>query len=461
VPALFNYGIMDEPIPPGDDSVTPSIEKRSSSIQTIDTTVRSAAVDNEELLAGVPKEFLSGNPNRPLLHIDEDGSHYEYSLKPLRYSVMFILVIELLERFSYYGLNHSQLAYLTGEYNPEWNANLTEIQASSFVSSSVAIAYTAPFVGGIVADGILGDYWNIIFGTGFLYIPGLILIALCSYPYVLGNTYNMSVLKAGMLALYPIGAGFIKSVVNIFGAKQYHPRLQSGLISSYYVNFYLAINIGSVLGGITIPILARKNTAVSYTIPAIALFLGLVIFILGSKRYVRAKPRKAALWTSLYILCSPLYCKSFDSHKKSNGGKTDDDFVTGIFHLLAVFPATMLIVPFMICYNQVSTVFVVQGEAMQTVGVFDASMMTNFDSISVIVSGLIVQRFFYPALERRGIRMKYSHKFALGTGFAALAVASSLIIDYRIHANINNGGGKINIFYQIFPYAFVGKCGIR
>ena len=153
------------------------------------------------------------------------------------------------------------------------------------------------------------------------------------------------------------------------------------MISSYYVNFYLAINIGSVLGGIAIPILAQENTAVAYTIPAIVLFLGLVIFILGNKRYVKAKPRKAALWSSLYIICSPLYCKSYDSHKKSNGGKTDDDFVTGIFHLLAVFPATMLIVPFMICYNQVSTVFVVQGEAMQKVGVFDASIMTNFVSL--------------------------------------------------------------------------------
>ncbi len=106
---------------------------------------------------------------------------------------------------------------------------------------------------------------------------------------------------------------------------------------------------------------------------------------------------------------------------------------------------------------QVATVFVVQGEAMQTVGKFDASMMANFDSISVVVSGLLVQRFFYPALERRGIRMKYAHKFAFGTGLSALAVVCSLIIDYKIHSNIDNGREKINIFYMIFPYAFIGK----
>ena len=52
----------------------------------------STIVNSEELLADVPPQFLSGNPKRPLLHIDEDGSRYEYSLKPLLYSVLFILI---------------------------------------------------------------------------------------------------------------------------------------------------------------------------------------------------------------------------------------------------------------------------------------------------------------------------------------------------------------------------------
>lgn len=179
----------------------------------------STIVNSKELLADVPTQFLSGNPKRPLLHIDDDGSRYEYSLKPLLYSVMFILIIELLERFSYYGLNHSQQAYLTGEYNPEWNANLTAVQASTFVSSSQVVAYTAPFVGGIVADGLIGDYWNIISGTVFLYIPGLVLIALASYPYVLGDTFNMGALKARVCLPCTLSGRASSKVLSIYSVQ--------------------------------------------------------------------------------------------------------------------------------------------------------------------------------------------------------------------------------------------------
>jgi len=146
---------------------------------------------------------------------------------------------------------------------------MTSVKASSFVGVSTAIAYTSPFLGGILADGLFGDYMNILVGVILLYLPGLILIALCSYPYLLGTSFNMNALNAGMLVLWPLGAGFIKSVVNVFGAKQFHPKLQSDLIESYYVSFYIVINIGAFLGGIIIPLLAQYDVAAAYTIPAV------------------------------------------------------------------------------------------------------------------------------------------------------------------------------------------------
>lgn len=51
----------------------------------------------------VPKECLSGDQERPLMHVDVSGHKSLYSLQPMKYSVMFILIVELLERFSFYG----------------------------------------------------------------------------------------------------------------------------------------------------------------------------------------------------------------------------------------------------------------------------------------------------------------------------------------------------------------------
>lgn len=121
----------------------------------------SCSVDSKEQLRSLPKQYLSGDEVRPLLQSDKDGCEYYYALRPLWYSVFFILSIELLERFAYYGIVSTQTMYLTGGYtNPDWNPGLPSSKASSIVSSSSAVAYTAPFVGGMVADGILGGKYH-------------------------------------------------------------------------------------------------------------------------------------------------------------------------------------------------------------------------------------------------------------------------------------------------------------
>jgi proton-dependent oligopeptide transporter, POT family len=136
------------------------------------------------------------------------------------YSVNFILLVELLERFSFYGVSYTQTSFLTGAYNEDWNADMSAIAASSYVSVSTAVAYSMPFVGAFLADNVLGDYWSILFGNICFYIPGLLLILLSSVPYLLGDTFNQKVLSIGLLGLWPMGTGIVKSIVNVFGAKQ-------------------------------------------------------------------------------------------------------------------------------------------------------------------------------------------------------------------------------------------------
>ena len=141
----------------------------------------------------------------------------------------------------------TQTTFLTGAYDKQWNVGMTSIEASSCVSRSTAMAYSSPFIGALLADCLLGDYWVILLGMLFLYIPGLLIIVLTTIPKLLGEHFPKNLLKFGFLFLWPLGAGTIKSVVNIFGARQYHPQLQSSMLESYYVNFYMCINVVSVL----------------------------------------------------------------------------------------------------------------------------------------------------------------------------------------------------------------------
>ena len=57
----------------------------------------------------------------------------------------------------------------------------------------------------------------------------------------------------------PFGAGLIKGLVNIFGARQFHPILQTNALAKYYINYYVSANVGALIGGILIPIMCQKN----------------------------------------------------------------------------------------------------------------------------------------------------------------------------------------------------------
>ena len=93
------------------------------------TTIHLTSVSTIEQLRYLPSEFLSSRDAdadasiistdanfRPLLHVDAHGNEYAYYLKPTRASVMYILFVEIMERFCFYGINYTATAYLTGGY---------------------------------------------------------------------------------------------------------------------------------------------------------------------------------------------------------------------------------------------------------------------------------------------------------------------------------------------------------
>lgn len=394
-------------------------------------------IGSVDQLGLLPEECLSGDKHRPLRHVDELNEVSHYSLQPMFYSVIIILFVELLERFSFYGINYTQTSYLTGAYNHNWSADMEAVSASSYVSISVAVAYTTPFIGAFLADSLLGDYLTIFAGALGFYLPGLFLIALTTIPGMLGDQFNIRALKLGLLLLWPAGTGIVKSVVNVFGAKQFHPLLQSSMIESYYVNFYMCINIGALVGGIVIPLIAQHNVTLAYFLPACVLALGVVMFAMGSSRYVKSKPKG-----SLF----------FGKKHKSLLQPVEDTIP-----LFVIFRISLLIIPFNIAYSQMATTFIVQGTVMEKgFGWIDAACMNNADAISVLFFGRVIGSYFYPALNRRGIKIPTTYKFAIGSTLGTLAIAWAMVVEYRIHKEYEATHGAISILWQAVSYVLIG-----
>lgn len=306
--------------------------------------------------------------------------------------------------------------------------------ACDLTHSDSKSAYTMPFAGAFLADSILGDYWTILFGAFIFYIPGLVLIFLSTIPHVLGETFNRAALAVGLLFLWPTGTGIVKSVVNVFGAKQFHPLLQSSLIEAYYVKFYMCINIGALLGGIIVPVVAQHDITLAYSYPVGMLCTGLVLFVLGTERYVKHKPMG-----NLFA-------------KKSIAGTADSTIGLG-----TIFKITGLIIPFNIAYSQMATTFIIQGTVMKKAfGFLDAASMNNADAISVLLFGWLVANGLYPALARRDIRIPTTHKFAIGSFLGALAIAWALFMEYKIRATYEATGEQVNILWQSVSYFLIG-----
>ena len=184
-------------------------------------------VSEESQLSSLPQECLAfsekdnnsveddlSRRKRPLRHVDDTGNEFFYSLKPMKYSVVFILLVELFERFAFYGIYYTQTLFLTGAYNKDWNAGFASVQASSFVSASTMIAYTTPFIGAYFSDALFGDYQSLMIGLIFFYIPGVALVVLTTVPELLGDEFNNNALALGFLFLWPLGTGMVKSIVN-------------------------------------------------------------------------------------------------------------------------------------------------------------------------------------------------------------------------------------------------------
>lgn len=114
-----------------------------------------------------------------------------------------------------------------------------------------------PFVVAVFADFVTGDYWIILLLLFGFFIPGVLIVFLCAWPYLLGDTFNVQLLRVGMQVLYPIGSGGIDTICDIFGAKQFHPIQHSDRLGSYFIWATVMLAVGGVTAELVYSMIAN------------------------------------------------------------------------------------------------------------------------------------------------------------------------------------------------------------
>jgi peptide/histidine transporter 3/4 len=386
---------------------------------------------------------------RPLGWSDSTGATYSYYENPLRNVCIFILVQEACERLAFYGISPNLQIFLRN------TLGISEVEANSRVNIFNFVIYFTPMISAVISDTWLGSFLTILVFSGF-YIAGLLLLNIASIP-SLGSPWMVYMSLYGLIAL---GAGGIKSCVNILGGAQYHPEVHVKEITRFFTFFYAAINVGGIVGGIVVPIVQQATGSyfIGYLIPLGAFGIATLVFLIGSPRYVKMAPQGSNVVRIVEVLWASITrCTPFSALKESSGGRFKDSFIDDTKSLLYLLPIFALTVPFNVCYNQMTTAFLSQGLKLKSdfFGVpMTPSLMQNIDPIAVIVFSFLVEYLMYNKLRAANKMPSILTRFFIGCCMGTLALLCAMGLEFAIMSS-NNPQESVSIWLQVPQFSFI------
>ncbi len=184
----------------------------------------------------------------------------------------YLFLSEMWERFGYYLMIGIFTLYLK---DVEAGFAMTEKEASDLYGTFIALVFLTPFVGGLVADRYLGYRKSIVIG-GIMMGVGYLMMGIHSLPML----YTA-------MTLVIVGNGFFKPNIstllgNFYSKEEYLDKKDEG-----YNIFYMGINVGAFICnffGAALQILLGWQYA--FMAAGIGMFIGVVVFLLGTKHYV-------------------------------------------------------------------------------------------------------------------------------------------------------------------------------
>jgi dipeptide/tripeptide permease len=168
---------------------------------------------------------------------------------------------EMWERFSYYGMRSLLVFYMIKGF-----LGLNDGQAYGVYGAYTALVYATPFIGGIVADKLLGQRHAVILGGALMAAGHLLMGVESSTPFYLA------------LGLLVVGNGFFKPNISTMVGSLYPPgseRRDAG-----FTLFYMGINLGAAMSPLVCGYIGEKyGWHYGFNLATLGMIIGLLIFI--------------------------------------------------------------------------------------------------------------------------------------------------------------------------------------
>ena len=189
---------------------------------------------------------------------------------------------EMWERFSYYGMRAILLFYMYYAVT-KGGLGMDQTTAASIMSIYGSLVYLSTLVGGWLSDRVWGSRKTVFYG-GVLIMLGHIVLALPA---------GVSALYAS-IALIVVGTGLLKPNLSSIVGGLY--SVEERRRDAGFRIFVFGLNIGSFLAPLLVPWAAQGfgfnvfgtewNFHAGFSLAAIGMFLGLVQYTLGGRKYL-------------------------------------------------------------------------------------------------------------------------------------------------------------------------------
>ncbi|CEL06622.1 Putative Oligopeptide transporter [Aspergillus calidoustus] len=463
-----------------------------------DNAVNHAPVIEKGQVFGESEKALSATPDGEEPNDDENKS-LRHVAENLPLSAWLVAVVELCERFAYYGMSGLFQNYVQRPLDGSEGRGALGMGhqgATGLTTFFQFWCYVTPIIGAIIADQYLGKYKTIVVFCG-IYLVGLLILVCTSIPSALENGAGLGGFIAAVLII-GLGTGGIKSNVAPLIADQYKRKkmaikttpkgervvIDPALtIQRIYMIFYGAINVGS-LSLLATPYMERDIGFWSAYLLCLCMFaVGTLVVILGRKHYVVRPPQGSVITDAFKALWIMVINRNMDAPKptwqaENNGNRPnlpwDDHFIDELKRALVACRVFAFYPIYWVVYGQFSSNFVTQAGQMQGHGIPN-DLMQNFDPISIIVFIPILEAVIYPVLRRMKIRFRPISRISLGFIVASLAMMYAAIVQHLIYsagpcydsplcdASKIDGtaqGNRVHIAIQTPAYVFIGLSEI-
>lgn len=364
-------------------------------------------------------------------------------------SCWLVALVELAERFSYYGLLTPFQNYMQNlpDDTPHGRLGLDQHGATALSYFWQFWCYVTPIFGAWVADTYFGKYLTIcIFSV--VYIVGIFILFITSLPSIPNEGATAGFVIA--VVIIGIGTGGVKSNVSPLIADQVpkfrpHTRtLRSGekvivdsniTVQNVFMLFYLMINIGSLSIIATSSLEKEVDFWAAFLLPLCFFAVVLLALFFGKNAYVKVPVGDKVIARTFRCAFVALTKLNFDAARPSvhpeRNFPWDDLFVSEVQRAFYACKVFFFYPVYWLTYGQMSNNFVSMAGDMDT-HKLPNDVLQAINPITIIIFIPICERFVYPFI-RRFTPFRAITKIFWGFMFGTASMVYAAVLQHYIY----------------------------